>query len=49
MIDSINNIFYLVIVIVAFVIGIAETVAIANYQRTDCNTAEKAIAILEKY
>ena len=49
MIDSINNIFYLVIVIVAFAIGIVETVSIANYQRTDCDTAKKAIAILEKY
>ena len=49
MIDSINNIFYIVIVIVAFVIGIIETVSIANYQRKDCDTTKKAIAILQKY
>ena len=49
MIDSINNIFYIVIVIVAFVIGIVETISIANYQRKDCDTTKKAIAILQKY
>ena len=49
MIDSINNIFYLVIVIVAFAIGIVETVSIANYQRTDCDTAKKAIEVLTEY
>ena len=49
MIDSINNVFYIVIIIVAFAIGIVETVSIANYQRTDCDTAKKAIDILEKY
>ena len=49
MIDSINNIFYIVIVIVAFTIGIVETVSIANYQRKDCDTTKKAIAILQKY
>ncbi|MBE9047155.1 hypothetical protein IQ255_22600 [Pleurocapsales cyanobacterium LEGE 10410] len=49
MIDSINNIFYIVIVIVAFVIGIVETVSVANYQRKDCDTTKKAIAILQKY
>ncbi|MEM7590920.1 MAG: hypothetical protein AAF383_05275 [Cyanobacteria bacterium P01_A01_bin.83] len=49
MIDSINNIFYIVIVIAAFVIGIVETISIANYQRKDCDTTKKAIAILQKY
>ena len=49
MINSINNIFYIVIVIVAFVIGIVETISIANYQRKDCDTTKKAIAILQKY
>ena len=49
MIDSINNIFYIVIVIVAFAIGIVETVSIAHYQTKDCETTRKAIAILEKY
>ena len=48
MIDSINNIFYIVIVIVAFAIGIVETVSIAHYQR-DCETTRKAIDILKKY
>ena len=49
MIDSINSIFYTVIIIVAFAIGIVETVSIANYQKKDCYTAKEAIAILEKY
>ena len=49
MIDSINNVFYIVIIIVAFAIGIVEKVSIANYQKKDCDTAKKAIDILEKY
>ena len=49
MIDSINNIFYIVIVIVAFVIGIVETISIANYQKRDCYTTKEAIEVLAKY
>lgn len=49
MIDSINNIFYIVIVIVAFAIGIVETVSIANYQKRDCYTTKEAIEVLTKY
>ena len=47
--EQVNSIFYLVIVAVAFSIGIVETVSIANYQRKDCSTTKKAIAILQKY
>ena len=47
--EYINNIFYLVIVVVAFSIGIIETVSIANYQRKDCQTTKKAIAVLKQY
>ena len=49
MIGSINNIFYVVIVIVAFIIGIVETVSIANYQRRDCYTTKEAIKVLTAY
>ena len=39
----INNIFYLAITIVAFIIGITETISVSNYQNKDCQTAKKAI------
>ena len=48
MID-VNNIFYLVIVVVAFVIGIVETVSIRSYRRKDCYITKEAIAILKEY
>ncbi|RMF22061.1 MAG: hypothetical protein D6756_11270, partial [Cyanobacteria bacterium J083] len=41
--------FYIVIVIVAFVIGIVETISIANYQRRDCYTTKEAIKVLTEY
>ena len=47
--EQVNSIFYLVIVVVAFSIGIVETVSIANYQRKECSTTKEAIAILQKY
>ena len=49
MIEYINSIFYLVIIAVAFIIGITETVSIVNYQKKDCQTAKKAIALLQQY
>lgn len=44
----INNVFYLVIFIFAFSIGIVETISINTYQRKDCNIAKKAIEELNK-
>ena len=44
----INNVFYLVIFIFAFSIGIVETISINTYQRKDCNIAKKAIEELDK-
>ena len=49
MVEHINSIFYFVIVAVAFIIGIVETVSIANYQRKDCYAAKKAIEVLQQY
>lgn len=45
----VNNIFYLIISIIAFAIGIVETISIYNYKRKDCQIAENAIKILKKY
>ncbi|MGK7951747.1 MAG: hypothetical protein AB4368_23905 [Xenococcaceae cyanobacterium] len=44
----INNVFYLVIFIFAFSIGIVETISINTYHRKDCNIAKKAIEELHK-
>ncbi len=45
----VNNIFYLIISIIAFAIGFVETVSIYNYRQKDCQIAQKAIKILKEY
>ncbi len=45
----VNNIFYLIIIIVSFGIGILETISIRNYQSGDFYIAKKAINVLKEY